>query len=268
MSRTESDKPTVVVIGAGNVATHICRRLDGKAEILQIFSRDAANARILAAECGKSQPEITDNPAEITDRADFYIISVKDDAIADVASKLPRPLHGIAVHTSGSAPDDILSSMSDRYGVLYPLQTFSKNKTVDWNPVTVFTHAESDASLEKIDRLAAMLSPRNAHIDFEKRSVLHIAAVFACNFSNYMWTVSDRIVGGIGCGLEVFAPLLEETLRKALANGPRPSQTGPARRGDTALLSRQYDRLTGSDAEIYRLLSNAIMAEYDIPEKI
>lgn len=258
---------SAVILGAGNVATHIATRISGKIDVVQIFSRDKKNAEILSDKIGGSAVP-TDDPAEITTDADIYIFSVKDDVIGQLASSMPKGIKGVAVHTSGSAPDNILREVSERYGVLYPLQTFSKHVPVEWDDITVFTYGESSATLSTIDEVAATLSPITRHATEAERGRLHIAAVFACNFANYMWILSDKILRPEGCNINVFAPLLKETLRKALTNGPKSSQTGPARRGDVDIMRRHIAGLDGEEAKIYRILSEAIMSYFDIQRHI
>lgn len=254
---------SVVVIGAGNVASHICRRLDGKVTLRQIYSRHLSNAASLAESLRKSSPESIDSLHKIVTDADLYIVSVKDDAISDVSLKMPK-VQGVVVHTSGSAPDDALKEASSRYGVLYPLQTFSKNIDVDWDSVPVFTYGSDEDSLSVIDRVAEILHGPARHLDGEMRQRLHIAAVFACNFPNFMWTLSEEVLKSCGCTIEIFRPLISETLRKAVSAGAENSQTGPARRGDIALMDNHLKALPPEAADIYRTISNAIMHHYGI----
>ncbi len=254
----------VVIIGSGNVATHIAKRLDQSpnVRIAQIFSRKQENADRLCSILRHTTEEINDL-GNMDIEADLYIISVKDDAIAEVASMMPRPNHGIIVHTSGSAPDNAAACTNAPYGVLYPLQTFSRDTDVDWTNITVFTYAENNNSHAVIDAVASCLSGNIRHIDGKKRATLHIAAIFACNFANYMWTESDRILRQCGCTLSDLSPLLYETLHKALSSSPAEAQTGPARRGDTGLINKHLDMISDCNSRnIYKMVSNAILCYY------
>lgn len=264
---TDSKHLKAVILGSGNVASHITTRISDKIDVVQIFSRELKNAENLSAVIG-GKAVATDAPENIVTDADIYIFSVKDDVLASLASRMPKGINGVAVHTSGSAPDDALSVVSPRFGVLYPLQTFSKNVDVDWNDITVFTYGESKDSLAIIDRVAATLSPNMRHITDKERGLLHIAAVFACNFANYMWILSDNILHKGGYDLNVFAPLIKETLRKALINGPATTQTGPARRGDTKIMKKHLLELDEEEYHIYRLISEAIMKHYKINNRL
>ena len=258
---------SVIIIGAGNVGTHIARRLDGKVNILQIYSRDIRNA-VEVAQSLENKPDAIDSLCEVRAGADMYIVAVKDDVIAEVAAQLPEIGRGVVVHTSGSAPDDALARADLRHGVLYPLQTFSKEKDVDWSEITVFTSACDNDALAMADRVGRMLGGKVCRINGEKRSQLHVAAVFACNFVNYMWIKSAEILHACDCDLSVLAPLLKETLGKALSTSPERAQTGPARRGDIHIIDRHTSMLgNDEDAELYRLLSDAIMKHFN-KEKI
>ena len=208
MSMTDSRRMRAVLLGAGNVATHIAKRISREIDIVQIFSRDIKNAVNLSELInGRATP--TDNPESIVTDADIYIFSVKDDALDSLAARMPKTITGVAVHTSGSAPDGALKNVSPHFGVLYPLQTFSKDIEVDWNDITVFTYGESESTLALIDKVAGVLSPNLRHIIDVERGKLHIAAVFACNFANYMWILSDKILHKEGYDIGVFGPLIK-----------------------------------------------------------
>ncbi len=254
---------SVVILGSGNVASHIARRLEGKVDLKQIYSRNFANASALAQSID-GDVEATDSIDNIYIAADIYIVAVKDDAIAEVAGKLSHIEHGVVVHTSGSAPDDACAGANVSFGVLYPLQTFSKDKAVDWTTITVFTYASDENAQRIVDRVGYMLSNKVQHIDERMRSQLHIAAVFACNFVNYMWIKSAEILARCGCTLSDLAPLLAETMQKALTTSPESAQTGPARRGDHGIIARHLAILDNNDYKIYKLLSDAIMEHYGV----
>lgn len=258
---TDSRSLSAVLIGAGNVASHLAARLHDKLHILQIYSRHIDNARHLADSFREPVVVIDDLGAVYPD-ADIYIVAVKDDAISAVSQALPKINHGVVVHTSGSAPDDALASPGRHYGVLYPLQTFTRNKPVDWEPITIFTHSGDEESAIIVDSVAAMLNHRVRRLDGNMRARLHVAAVFACNFANYMWIKTDEILRGCGTDISVLRPLLEETLHKALATSPADAQTGPARRGDTHIIDKHAAMLPACDAELYRIVSNAIMNHF------
>lgn len=248
-----------VILGSGNVATHLAKKLSETAEIIQIYSRDPAHARQLADSIGA---EATSDLRNISDEADIYIVSVSDDAIPEIASAM-KGKSGLWVHTSGSVPMEVLSEISNRYGVLYPMQTFSKDVEVAMEEVPVFIEGNSPETLGAIERVARLISPRVKEADSEARKKLHIAAVFACNFTNYLWGFSVDILESIGLDLSIMEPLVKATFQKALKVSPRDGQTGPARRRDMSTINKHIDALDGRAKEIYSQLSLNIIDTYD-----
>lgn len=247
----------IAIIGSGNVATHLARALKG---VVQIYSRNLGNARQLASEIGCDATDSLQDLAE----ADVYIVSVKDDAISDIADNVPeRCLGGLWLHTSGSVDKSVFASRMQRYGVLYPLQTFSKSVAVKMDEVPLFIEGSSADVEDEIRQLATSVSPTVYHADSHIRMQMHIAAVFACNFSNYMYTLADEVLKANNLPFSVLRPLLEETLRKACSNAPAQSQTGPAARGDKGILAKHEALLSGEAKEIYETVSNAILKRYN-----
>lgn len=252
-------QPEIVLLGAGNVATHMARALAPFCNISQIYNHRIGGALTLAESVGA---EAIDNLDRLRRDADMYIISVKDDAIAPLAEALGKR-EGVWVHTSGTVPAEILRTVTDSYGVLYPMQTFSKDIYVDMNSVPVFIEAHDAATLEKIRRVAMLMSGNVSELDSESRRKLHIAAVFACNFTNYLWQHSVNILKDIGLDFSVMGPLVEATLAKALSTGPEKGQTGPARRNDTATIAKHLDLLDGEAHKLYADLSRYITSHYN-----
>ncbi len=252
-----SRRPVVVIIGAGNVATHLARALAECADVAQVCATSVEHARVICDGIRQGVP-IGDLSCIISN-ADYYIICVKDADIFSVASNMPR-VDGVVVHTSGTIPVDILKCASDHYGVLYPLQTFSKSIDVDMDTVSFFTEASDEGTLSLIDRLAASISSRDIrHLSSDQRGILHIAAVFACNFTNLLWGASACIMQELGCRLADLEPLVTTTLSKAIANNPADVQTGPAARGDKSVMESQKDMLAEPWRNIYSILSQAII---------
>ncbi len=247
-----------IIIGSGNVATHIALQLCESTKIEQIYSRSLKNAKTLADRIGA---EAIDDLNRLADDADIYIISVKDDAIPEIAAAV-RPNNALWVHTSGSVSMDALSLISPRFGVIYPMQTFSKEIPVDMEKVPVFIESGDEESLGKIRLFAERISPNVKKASGEDRKKLHIAAVFACNFTNYLWGFSVDILKSIGQDLSVMEPLIKATLEKALTVSPYEGQTGPARRNDLITIQKHLDELTGEAKDIYSLLSQNIIKKY------
>ncbi len=249
----------ICIIGSGNVATHLVHALHKDNEIVQIYSRTPEHALALGNAIGC--PGIaTDNLSEITEEADMYIVSVRDDSIAEVATHTPD--HGIWAHTSGSIPMDVFKSHKTRYGVFYPLQTFSKQAKLEIKQVPFFIEGNTPDVFGALKTLARSISDVVEPADSKRRKALHIAAVFACNFVNYMWTEADDLLQREGLSISYLKPLLEETLNKIGTIRPIDAQTGPARRGDTHIIAEHLSQLTGESKEVYGLLSNLIMKRY------
>jgi len=255
------EAPRIIVVGSGNVATHLAVAFHkAGADIIQVCSRTLSNAAALASKVGA---EAISELSEADASADFCIICVSDGAISGVVEALPR-MSGIVLHTSGSVPVSVLYSASGRTGVMYPLQTFSKERELDMHAVPFFNEGSDRETLACIDRLASSVSGSVYHADSSSRQLLHIAGVLACNFPNYLLGCASSVLAQGGYKLDVIRPLVQETIDKAFSYGPDMSQTGPARRGDTSTIARHCAMLSPEKAEIYSLLSKAIMRKYSV----
>ncbi len=247
----------IVLIGSGNVATHLATALkDAGKEIVQIYSRTPANAKELA---GKVNAGFTNNTEDIISEADLYVIAVSDDALTEVANNIDVD-NNLIVHTSGSAPMNILKGCSENYGVIYPLQTFSKSKKVDFSKIPVCIEANNIENTERLKSLALSLTDKIYFVDSEKRKTLHLAAVFASNFPNFMYSVAQKIVMENGLDFDILKPLITETAEKVQQISPTNAQTGPAKRGDDKIMKLHLQMLEEYPdfQEFYRVLSEGI----------
>jgi len=250
----------IVTIGSGNVATHLAIALKGAGkEILQIYSRTSENAKSLADKTGA---EFTNDPMEVRDDADIYIIAVSDDALPVVAGNIDFK-NNFVVHTSGSAPMDILKVSSENYGVFYPLQTFSKTRNVDFSEIPVCIEANTFVNGERLKNLAISLSGDVRFVDSEKRKVLHLAAVFASNFPNFMYSVAQMITEDNSLDFNILKPLILETAMKVQDMRPTAAQTGPAIRGDEKIMKMHIEMLEKYPEfqKLYEVLSEMIGRE-------
>ena len=253
----------IILIGSGNLATHFAISLHKsgneitqlKIGVSQIFSRSLENAKLLAQ---KTESTYTDDISEINRDADLYIFSVKDDALPEILAKMPKTT-GVWAHTAGSVPMNIFSEYTDNYGVIYPLQTFSKNREIDFSEVPVFVEGSSSETERVLETLALQISENVQLLSSEKRKYLHLAAVFACNFTNHLYALSAEIVEKEGISFDVLKPLIVETAAKVMEMKPKEVQTGPAVRFDEGVMNKQID-LLGDERlrDIYRLLSESI----------
>ncbi len=246
----------VVLLGSGNVAYHLALALKSaeNVELIQRYSRNGKNDVFFDTFLPAT------NNLEHLKTADVYIIAVKDDAIGSLSENLSH-LNGLVLHTSGSMPIDAIHSSLKR-GVLYPVQTFTINQKIDFKKVPLVIEATTTEDLKLLDTLATSLSERVFELNSSKREKLHVAAVFANNFSNYMFTCTDELCKEFKLPFDALRPIILETGKKIQAMDPLQAQTGPARRNDRAIIEKHIDMLEGEKKEIYTILSNAITKTY------
>ena len=261
MGESSYRKMRIAVIGAGNVSTHLTAALAAVENVVQIFSRNLENAKLLAEKTGVKS--YTGNLEDITAEADLYIISVKDDAISGIVAKLSElNKNAVWVHTSGSTGCEVFENSMPKNGVFYPLQTFSKNAEVNVAEVPFLLEASDNQSLEMLKALASKISEKVYEADSVTRRRLHIAAVFACNFANNLWRISDELLKEYNLSMDVFLPLLKVSVEKLGTLSPEDAQTGPAMRGDVHIIENHLKELSGENREIYRLMSDSILKHY------
>ncbi|HEX8039890.1 MAG TPA: DUF2520 domain-containing protein [Chryseosolibacter sp.] len=254
----------VSIIGSGNLAWHLAPALDNTDfPVKEVYSRNQKNAKALAERLYHG--EAMDSLDFSSSPSSIFIIAVSDDVIADVVAQLVLPRDAILIHTSGAQPLDILvPAATARIGVFYPLQSFTKNRKIDFREIPFFIESD-DAETEGIlVRMAKALS-RNVHkISAGQRLALHVAAVFASNFTNHMIAVSRDIMKESELDFEWMKPLVAETISKCLALGPDKAQTGPARRGDLEILDKHMEFLRHDEAlsEIYKVISQHLLDRY------
>ena len=231
----------IVLIGRGRLATNLEHALlSAGHEVASI------NSRTLEA-----------LPLE----ADVYIVAVKDAALADVIRAATKGRESqLFVHTAGSMPMDIFKGLTVHYGVFYPMRTFSKERLVDFNDISVFLETNDAVSMERLKMLSTTLTTHIYELDSEGRKHLHLAAVFACNFVNHCYALSAEVLAAKGLPFSVMLPLVDETAQKVHELAPREAQTGPAVRGDQNVMQMQANMLAGNPAvkQIYEALSNDI----------
>ncbi|RLD58402.1 MAG: DUF2520 domain-containing protein [Bacteroidetes bacterium] len=246
------------IIGTGNVATHLALAfISGGKEVVKVYGRNIRRASGLAKKCNASP---TSNITEIANSADIIVIAVSDDALGEIVDKLPIG-DTITVHTSGSVSMDILKPLGDNFGVFYPLQTFSKNRDINFKEVPLCLEASSLKNLEKLKGLAISLTDNIYFINSDQRKKLHLAAVFACNFPNFLYSIAEGLLEVNGLSFEMMKPLIIETAEKAKAISPLKAQTGPAFRNDKKIIDKHIQMLSENDdfLEVYELLSKQII---------
>ena len=256
------------MIGAGRLSTQLAQALarKGRHRIVTVYSRTLESAQALAQ---KVDCEATNDIFSLPLDADAFIIAVKDDALPTLAEQLSRHLalsghagssHACPVfHTAGSIAMDVLAPLP-LHGVIYPMQTFSKERTVDFSDTPVFIEANDGEALSVAHAIASSVSGHVECLDSQRRSQLHLAAVFACNFANHCYTLAADILQRNGLDFSVMLPLINETASKVTAMPPHEAQTGPAVRYDTNVIERQRQMLAGTPLtqQIYQLMSESI----------
>ncbi len=243
----------VVLLGAGNVAVHLAKAFEQAKNIdfVQRYSRNDDNDIYFNLET----PKI--NNVNNLAVADVYIIAISDDSISKFSYSLSLT-EGLLVHTSGSVS---LKELSDKFrrGVFYPLQSFSKNIELDFNNVPVAIETEFDKDSIVLNELASSISNYVYHLNSIQREKLHIAAVFANNFSNHMFSLAKNICDENNFSFDILKPLILETANKLNYLDPKEAQTGPATRNDKKIIQKHLSHLSNKKKEIYKLISESIV---------
>lgn len=251
----------IAILGAGNVAWHLAPALeDAGHEVTEIYARDIEKASQITERVYSAEPK--DDLDFSESRARIFILAVKDSAITELADEVILPEGSILVHTSGAMPLDILGYSSTSYtGILYPLQSFTKGRKMDMEEVPFLVEAEDEETLQKLKKLAKSISPLVYQIRSKDRKAIHVAAVFASNFTNHMLRISEEIMRRQGLDFEMLKPLIIETISKSLQMGAKNAQTGPAIREDYDTLEDHHQFLSYNEsiAEIYKLISQDII---------
>ena len=232
----------IVIIGSGRIAWHLGKRLKAKGlPIAQVVSRNADHAGALAKTL---QARWTGEWAEVLPDADWLLIAVRDDAIAAVGEALaPHAPEALATHTSGATPGTVLKPFFQRYGVFYPLQSFSFERTPVWSKIPFCIDATSGEDVLFLKKMAKTIGNLVYRVDDDQRATLHVAAVFANNFANHCFAIAEKLMEEKNLSFEMLHPLMEETLAKSLRDSPARMQTGPAARGDAETVKRHLELL-------------------------
>lgn len=250
----------ITIIGSGNVATILSKALVSKGFIInQVFSKSKINAETLIKKLASNQQvKATETITELDETSDIYIVCVKDDAILTVVNQFLFK-DKLIVHTSGSVDITVFNGFN-HFGVIYPLQTFSKDKPVAFDEVPLCIEGNSKQTTQLLIELATSISNKVYEISSEQRKTLHLAAVFACNFTNYMYFLAEEITTKNNIDFDILKPLIEETARKIRFQTPKEAQTGPAKRKDEVTI-QQHIQLLEEHPElqkIYQLLTKGI----------
>jgi predicted short-subunit dehydrogenase-like oxidoreductase (DUF2520 family) len=248
----------ITIIGSGNVATHLSAAFKNAGHsIIQVYSRDMHNASLLAYHV-KAEP--VDNLAQIDPQTDLFVIAIKDDAIEPIAAELAK-CNKLIVHTSGATSLQALLKYTQSAGVFYPLQTFSKTRELNFNTVPLCIEGADEKITSILNELAYTVSQNVYRVNSDQRKALHLAAVFACNFPNYLYYVSQQLLAEKQLPFDLLRPLILETAEKVQNHLPADVQTGPAVRNDEKTMASHLEQLQQNAdlQEIYMLLSQGII---------
>jgi predicted short-subunit dehydrogenase-like oxidoreductase (DUF2520 family) len=254
--------PAIVILGAGNVGTNLLRRMIACGITpVQLYNRTADRARTLGDSL--SIP-FTSHYDDIVGDADLYMLAVKDDAIAACAMSLSQVIHpgALVVHSSGATPSTVLKDAFSRYGVFYPLQTFTRGRTPDFSEIPICIDAAVEADLALLSSLANQLGCRAQHINDEERALLHVAAVVVNNFVNHLYHIGFELLREKGIGFELLLPLIRETAFRQISElDPAAWQTGPAKRNDRSTIEKHLALLSTNSAlqSLYKALTADII---------
>lgn len=254
----------VAIIGAGNLAWHLAPALDNCGyAVKEVYSRHRKKANALVKRLYQAVPAGDLDFSDSNSR--LFIVCIPDDAIEEVVKEIVLPdEHAILIHTSGSIPIQALEYAATQHvGVFYPLQTFSKSRKANFSEIPVLIEASDLSTEEILIRIAKSISKIVKRVSSTNRKAIHVAAVFACNFTNHMITLSKAILDDEGLDFELLKPLITETINKSLEIGPGNAQTGPARREDFQTMDAHFDYLEEPAVqEIYRIISQNILERY------
>ena len=249
-----------ISIGAGNVASHLVKAFcSSNCQLVQVYSRSTASARELAEKYNSRSTTILD---ELDQEADFYIVSLPDNILPEILLKL-KIQKGIVLHTAGSHGLEIFKNRFEQYGVFYPLQSITKNIMVDFSEIPILVEANNNQTLLEVKNIAECVSHKVSVTDSETRKWIHLAAVFANNFTNHMMVLSNQILKDKGLDAELLRPIIEETFRKSVQISPESAQTGPAVRNDTVIMERHLNMLKNKPLlqKIYTFTSESIQLQ-------
>jgi predicted short-subunit dehydrogenase-like oxidoreductase (DUF2520 family) len=249
----------ITLLGSGNVAHHLCRAFAlNKIPLHQLYSRNTIKGKELA-DFSKTTYISDINGLD----ADMYIFAVSDSAVPALLSGR-KWNNKLLVHTAGSVPTDIFKPYSDHYGVIYPLQTFSSFRKINYHDVPFVVDSSDLSAAQILKKLCSALSCKVYAMDSEKRLMLHITAVFINNFVNHMFSIGKKLNVENNIQFDIYQPLIEETVAKILEADPLESQTGPARRNDKAVMELHINKLKNHPdwQKIYTFVSSSIANMY------
>lgn len=243
---------SIVLFGAGNLATHLFKRLSvsEKFRVVQVYNHRESSLKYF-----EKKTSITSNLNDLIS-ADIYLFAIRDEAIPGLAVRL-KDRGQLMLHTSGATSIDVFNDFSRR-GVLYPVQTFSKAKEINFRKVPLCVEAGDPEDLKLLEKMASEISDRIYRVSSTQRKALHVAAVFANNFVNHLYSEAKTICDENELPFEVLKPLIKETADKVMLIKPEEAQTGPAKRNDLSVINSHLELLSDQQQKLYKTLTQSI----------
>ena len=251
----------VTIIGAGRVATSLAHAFTKKGvAINQIYSRSISNAEKLSQEIPNASA--TDSLDFSSSDSTIFIVAISDDAIASVSKEIIFPQNALLAHTSGNVSLDVLKHPHS--GIFYPLQTFTKESIVEFEEIPILIDGKTSEVKERLMLLGQLISQQTRMATEAERQTLHVAAVFASNFTNRMFAAANEILKESQFEFSTLQPLVEASIQNAFLHGPNQSLTGPARRGDQKTLDSHLQFLNSHPQlkQIYQTITDQILSDY------
>jgi predicted short-subunit dehydrogenase-like oxidoreductase (DUF2520 family) len=257
----------ITFIGAGNVATQMGLALKKAGHLIfQIYSPSGVSARSLAL---KLRAIPVTSLEKLLPDADLFILAIKDDAVLPFLKKLKlKP--ALLVHTSGSLPMSVLKGASVNFGVIYPVQTLSKNRVIDFSRVPLCIEANGKKTEKQLLHLARSISGQVRLFNSDQRRILHLSAIFAGNFSNHLYALAEQLLRKNKMSFDLLLPLIRETAEKVKSDSPASMQTGPAARNDKKIMKKHLQLLSEDKnlQGLYEAISKSILKTYSTPSRV
>ena len=248
------------IIGSGNLGFHLALAFSASGHRLSVHSKSGRNFDGLIGKGIRLERELP----KISDEMDIIFLSVNDRSIEEVAKDMSG-LQSLIVHNSGSTGMDILANtLKKNYGVLYPLQSFQINQTIDYQSVPFLIEADTQANISTLEDLVQGLGSPCRVMDSANRRKMHLAAVVVNNFSNHLYTLAENYLKEQGLSFELLLPLIRETAIRLEKQGAEELQTGPAKRGDQHVIDMHLDMLSGDPElkKLYEMMSRIITSHH------
>lgn len=255
LNERKNELISVFFIGSGRIAAHLADAFSKTdIELKGVHSKTLTHAQAFA---DKYQIPVFENIHQIPNNIDVYILAVNDDQIELVSSLIN--VNGIVAHCSGLKDLNSIKN-SENKAVIWPLQSFSKDKKVNFKEIPILLEANSDENYRIIEALSERISHKLIECSSEKRRFYHLAAVFVNNFSNHLFVQAEEILSQQNLDYKLLLPLMKESIEKLNFLSPKDAQTGPASRGDESTMANHLNLLSENKTakEIYTLLSHSI----------